>query len=518
MDFINGRSVRHLWREQCDRFGDRTYLTYRNEDGERKDYTYAAFDSRIDRTARLLADRYDVGRGDKVAIHLLNSPAYLQTWFALLKLGAVSVHSNTNQTVREAEYTFDQSDAELIVTEPTYLDTTREACKRADCTEIVVARTDAETVGEWPTLSALLDGVPADCPDADVTADDPAQILFTSGTTSKPKGTVHTHANLLFAGERQTKHLALRPEDRNSNALPLFHVNCETSAIASLTAGATFVCYEKFQADTFVKHVHEDKATLTSLIGTQVRALLDEPEKMIDDETDLRVIAFAINVTDEEKKRFEERFNVSLLNQYGQSEAMSLVTQVPLTGEQRWPSVGRPTIDREMYVVDEYGDPVEQGDIGEIAVGGTRGRNLFLEYYDMPEKTEAAFTPEGWLLTGDHGRVDEDGYLYFEDRKKNVIKTRGENVSELEVEEVLEEHPGVESAAAIGVPHNRYGEAIHAYVIRRTKSLTADALLDDMREKLSKYKRPQSVEFVNDLPRTSIGKVEKKALREVYEE
>jgi len=513
MDVIGNRTIGDIWRDQADATPDHPFLIYESDDGSIESYSYREFERHIHRTARTLREEYDIMRGDKVAIHLRNSPEYLQIWFALLTLGAVTVHSNVTHSIREVTYTVETADSTLLVTEPQYLDDVLEAARRCDNPEVVLVR-DGET--DRADIRSLAEDS-ADSSSERVTAnlesEVTAQILFTSGTTSDPKGVVLTHANLLFAGERQTKHLLLRSDDRNATALPLYHVNAQTSALASLTAGATFVLFERYRTGAIMDQLQRHAATVTSLIGTQVRAMLKQD--VADQNNDLRVITFAINVDDEQKERFETAIDTQLLNGYGLSEAMSLVTQAPIHTERRWPSIGLPVVDRTVCLLDNDGNPVPVGEVGEIAIDGERGRNIFKKYYGLPERTENAFTDDGLFLTGDYGRFDRHGYLYFVDRKKNIIETRGENVSESEVEGVLASHDAVEEAVVIGIPHDVYGEVVKAFIKpRKGIDVTEVALLDHAADRLAEFKIPESIEFVTELPRTSIGKIEKKALRD----
>lgn len=515
MDFINGKTVHDLWEERTALSGGDQFLVFEPNEGSEEAYSYAEFDELIDRTARAFYDELGIRKGDKVTIHLPNCSEYLQVWFALLKLGAVSVHSNVNHTAREVNYTINNSDTQIVVTEPEFEDLVDEATEGTDAEEVVYARTNDTEYDGAPSLTGLIEGIDPDLPDVDVSADDTAQIIFTSGTTSDPKGVIHTHANLVYAGERAAKHTALRPDDRMLTTLPVFHVNAQCiSVLSSLTVGCTVILVEEFKASENIDQLRRHRATVTSIIGTQVRALLAQPEQPTDADNDLRDVFFAINVTDEEKKRFEERFDTQLLNGYGLSETMTIVTMAPIHGDRRWPSIGRPVFDREVYLLDDDGTEVPTGEMGEIAVEGTRGRNLMKEYYKMPERTEEAFTDDGLLLTGDYGRFDEDGYLYFVDRKKNIVETRGENVSESEVEGVLEDHPGVEEAGVIGIPHDIYGEAVKAFIKRADPDLSEAELREHAEANLADFKVPAEIEFVEEFPRTSIGKIQKSTLRE----
>lgn len=515
MDFLDGKTIRDLWNERVELSGDEQFLITEESDGKQRTYTYAEFNELIDRTARSFQDELGFEKGDMVTIHLPNSAEYLQVWFALLKLGVVSVHSNTNHTAREVNYTIDNSNSRAVITSPDYEDVVAEAKEGTAAETVVYARTEGNEDLAGPTLDDLIDGVEADLPDVTLDGSDTAQIIFTSGTTSDPKGVLHTHTALLYAGERASKHTALQPDDRMMTALPVFHVNAQSiSVLSTLTVGASLVLVEEFKASTYIDQIRRHSATVTSLIGTQVRAMLAQPEQGTDSDNDLREIFFAINVTDEEKEEFEERFDAPLLNGYGLSETMTIVSMAPIYGDRSWPSIGRPAFDREVYVVDDDGTPVETGERGEIAVAGERGRNLMEGYYEMPEKTEETFTDEGWLLTGDFGRFDEDGNLYFVDRKKNIIESRGENVSEAEVEGVLENHPKVAEVGVIGVPHEVYGEAVKALVKRVDDSLTEEEIRTYAEENLADFKVPSEIQFVKEFPRTSIGKVEKSTLRD----
>ncbi len=510
MDSIGCRTLADLWSAQLEAAPDRRWLVFESAAGEVETSTYREFDDRTRRTARALHDDVGVRPGDHVALHLPNGPAYLLAWFGLLRLGAVAVHSNVTHTVRETTHTLDAGDVTAAIAAPSVIETVRAAAEGTDVDRIVPTSTDGDAAADAPTvLLRAADRASPTLPAVDVAADDPAQILFTSGTTSAPKGVVHTHANLVAAGDRQAKHVAIRADDRNATALPLYHVNAQTSALGSLTAGATFVLLEEYATDRIMDQLRTHRATITAFIGTQVRALL--AADAVDDDNDLRAITFAINVDDDKKAAFEAAIDAPLLNGYGLTEAMSLVTLAPIHGDRRWPSVGRPTVDRWVTLRDADGDCVPRGETGEIAVHGRRGRTIFQRYYGLPEETAAAFTADGAVLTGDLGRFDEAGHLHFVDRKKNIIETRGENVSEREVEDVLAAHDAVEAVAVVGVPHEIYGEAVKAYVER--DDVTADALRRHASEHLASFKVPADIEFVETLPRTGVGKVEKKALR-----
>lgn len=518
MDYLGNKTIVDLWNEQVDRSGSEWYLIYEDADGTEFAYTYQEFNESIERTARAMYDELEVRSGDKVAIHLRNSPEFLQVWFALLKMGAIAVHSNTDHTSPEISYTLETSDAEVVVTSMPYLDQVSDAMSDSDVNSVVLARTDSLTDGADFLLSDITDAAEPDSPEIDLEGDDVAQMLFTSGTTAKPKGVLHTQSNLLYSGERVSRRAVMRSDDRMLMSLPLYHVNGQIiGALSTLTAGATLVLTEEYDTDRFIDQIRRHQVTLTSIVNTQLRAILSRPPSPTDSDNRLRDVFYSINVSDEEKAEFEERFDTQLLNGYGFSEACGIISRAPPNGERRWPSVGRPPLDREVYVLDDEGNRLPPGETGEIAIDGIRGRNIMLEYYEMPEKTTDTFTDDGLLLSGDYGWFDEDGFLYFKDRKKNIIESRGVNISEREVEAVLEEYPAVEEAAVIGIPHQFYGEVPMAYVKPGDLSLTVDELAEFAKERLAEYKLPETYELVDEFPRTSIGKIEKSSLRDAQQ-
>lgn len=514
MDFVGDHTIPAAWEDRADRHADEWFLLFESEDGHQCVYDYDEFAGLVDGAARAFHDELDVRKGDRVAVHLGNSPSYVRVYFALLKLGAVVVHSNPKHTVRETRYTLDQSDAGHAVTDPEHLDVVAEASQETDVAEVVVARTDDPPTGT-ATLSDLVDHDRPFDPGVEVTPEDPAQIVFTSGTTGEPKGVVHTHANIVYGTERNCHHLGMRPTDRTCIALPLCHVHGQFHGVLAPTyAGGTVVLLEAFSASSYVDQLRKHRATVTSLIGTQMRALLAQPEQDTDADHDVRELYNAINVTDEEKTRFCDRFDVTIVNGWGLTETLTAATMSPRFGDRRWPSVGLPTFDVEIHVVDDEHEPVGPDEVGEIAVEGERGQSLMKEYYGMPDRTEAVFTDRGWLLTGDMGRMDEAGYLYFVDRKKDIVETKGENVSIAEVEGVLNDHPEVAEAAVVGAPHDVYGEVVKAYVKSAGGDLSTADLTEHAEANLSEFKVPAEIVVVEEFPRTSIGKIDRGTLAE----
>jgi crotonobetaine/carnitine-CoA ligase len=513
-DLIGDRTLRDLLEERVGLWGDREFLVFEDREGRIERYTYREFDARVNQVANgLLAE--GIRPDEKVVVHLPNSPAFLFTWFGLAKIGAVMVPTNTANTAGEMEYVLNFSDATTVVTEAAFIDMFGGALPRCPgIRRIFVARAAGAPPGtrRWDTL---WEGRPTTLPPIAFGNEQTVEILFTSGTTAQPKGVMLTHANCLWSGERASKQVRLAPGERNLTALPCFHVNAQSiSILSTLTAGATLILLELYSATKFWDQVRRHRASMISLVPALMRTISAQPPRPDDRDHALRVVFYAINCTDKEKADFEARFGVQLMNGYGLTEAMTIVTMAPIDGNRKWPSIGLPALDRQVRVVDEAGRVLPRGQVGELIVKGVPGRTLMKGYYKNPEATAAALR-DGWLHTGDNGWMDDAGYLYFFDRKKDVIKRGAENVSASEVEKALMEHPGVLECAVIGVPDPIKDEAVKAFVVARPGApLTVDEVLAHCVGRLAKFKIPSFVELRESLPKTSIGKIEKKTLRQ----
>jgi carnitine-CoA ligase len=512
IDTAGERTLRDLLTERTTRYPDKPFLICEDASGAVTRHSYAEFLDRVHAAARGFA-ALGIGHGDAVIVHLPNCAEFVISWFGLAWLGAVLVPANTASTAAEIGYMMDRSKAVAVITAPRLLDVVLAARDGVpQVKHVLLARTERPRPGTT-LLSGLMGGDgAAPCPE--VAPEDVAEIIFTSGTTSRPKGVLLTHANALRSGIRANASFGLQETDRTLTVLPAFHVNAQSFTIlAALTTGATCILIEAYSASRFWRQVRAHHASAVTLTATLVRTLLAQPPSPSDLEHGLRRNFFALNVTDQEKAAFEQRFGLELLNGYGLSEAMTLVSVAPLQGDRRWPSIGLPACDRLIRIVDEAGNEVPPGKVGEITVWGIPGRTLMKGYHRDPEATAAALQ-DGWLHTGDNGWVDEQGYLYFFDRKKDVIKRAGENVSASEVESVLMDHPLVAEAAVIGVPDPIRDEAVKAYVVSAPGAeVSVEELLSHCRARLAAFKVPAEFELRSALPKTSVGKIEKKLLR-----
>jgi carnitine-CoA ligase len=502
------RNLTDLLEERAVARGERAFLVFEDGDGAISQLTYDEFAAQVRRCARGLHE-LGIGPGDRVVVHLRNCPEVLIAWFALARLGAVFVPSNVANTAGELVHILAVSAARLAITQPALLAAVEEAIADGDV-RVVVARGAAD--GHTPFADLLGHG--AEAPRPDVGSNEVVELIFTSGTTRKPKAVMLTHSNCLRAGLDAVHCLWLDEGERCLTALPLFHVNAQAmSVMAALTVGGTLILVEEFRASRFWAQVRSHRATQTSVVAMQLRTLLAQPPDDGDADHAVRRLFYAINVTDDEKERFEERYGVALINGYGLSEAMTLATCAPIVGPRRWPSIGLPSPGRRVALVDDEGNEVATGEVGEIVVEGTPGRDIMLGYLDDPEATAEALRG-GRLHTGDNAWGDEQGFLYFFDRKKDMIKRAGENVSALEVEAALLEHPQIAEAAVVGVPDAIRDEAVAAVIVPAAAgAVSAEDVAEHCRTRLARFKVPTVVEFTDKLPKTSIGKVRKDVLR-----
>jgi crotonobetaine/carnitine-CoA ligase len=511
LDPIGDRTINDLLSERAERHGDRTFLVVEQRDGAIVQYTYGEFAELVDRCAAGLHE-LGIRRGEFVVIQLANRVELVLTWFAATRLGAAMAPSNVANTAPELQHILEVTAAPLIVTEPAFVDVVDDAIARAGATAkvaVVGEATGSQIPFEWLAAQG------SQPPDVEVSSNDLAELIFTSGTTRKPKAVMLTHANCLRSGLDSVHCLWLDEGERCLTALPLFHVNAQAmSLFGTMTVAGTLVLIEEVRASKLWEQVRRHGATQTCLVAMQLRTLLAQPRADGEGDHRLRRLFYAINVTAAEKEAFEERFGVTLINGYGLSEGMTLLTCAPVVGPRRWPSIGLPSPGRRILLLDDDGNEVAPGEVGEIVAVGTPGRDIMLGYYGDSEATAAALRPGGRMHTGDNAYADEQGFLYFFDRKKDMIKRAGENISALEVESVVLEHPHVSEAAVIGVPDEIRDEAVAVVVVASAPdAVTAEQLIEFCGERLARFKVPTHVHFADELPKTSIGKIRKEELR-----
>ena len=441
-----------------------------------------------------------VGPGDVVGLLSYNSTDFLTTIFAANHLGAVAMPINWRLAAAEVRYILEHSGARVLIADGELLDLSHAAADPLGG-DVVVQLGELGTDGERP-------------PRVPVAGDDLQRLMYTSGTTGRPKGVMITHANLAWKNYAHITELGFTAADVGLACGPLYHVGAlDLVATTMIAVGATTVIHRTFDASDVVDEIERSRVTLVWAAPAMVRAVLDVPGI---EERDLSSVRVIIAGGEKMPIPFIERLRRTFpsawfADAYGLTETVSGDTFLDRDSTvTKLGSCGRPCQYLELDIWDEQGASLPPGQRGEVVL---RGPKVFTGYWRDPEATAKAFAG-GWFHTGDVGVRDEDGYLYIVDRLKDMILSGGENIAGSEVERVLYEHPAVVEAAVVGRPDERWGEVPVAYVVRRADDeTTADALIEHCRQQLAKFKVPKDVHFIDALPRNPSGKILKRELR-----
>ncbi len=485
---------------------DKTAIAF---EGQR--LSYAAFAARIEQTATALKQEFRVGRGDRVAILSLNRPDYLVLLYACARLGAMLVPLNWRLAVAEQLFILTDAGARLLVLEQASEAVLPELARIAPGTAVVGLDFEPPGGTAFETLLARGDGSSQN-PHTDLSC--PLLIVYTSGTTGRPKGAVLRQEALFWNGVMSQHMHNMTSDDHVLTVLPFFHVgglNIQTTP--ALQLGATVTIHARFVPDTALAAIEQERPTLTVMVPAIIQAVSEHPAWATTDLSSLKSVATGSTIVPPHLiDRFVAR-GVPVLQVYGSTETCPIAVYTRLGGDlSRAGSTGLAGLCCEAKVIDQAGTEVPAGTSGEIAV---RGPNVFCEYWGNADATRDALH-DGWYRTGDIGLCDADGYFWVRDRKKNMIISGGENIYPAEVERVLLEHPDVSECAVIGRPDPRWDEVPVAYVIQRSGCrLEADELRAHLQAQLARFKVPRDVVFVTDLPRTALGKVQHFLLKQL---
>ena len=527
------KTLHQVLRETAKRLPDKAALIYFG-----KKVTFRELDELSDRFAAALADM-GVGKGDKVAIMLPNCPQFVIAYYGALKAGAINVPLNPLYTPREVEYAVNNSEAKVIVVLDQTYNKVKEVKDRTRLEHVIytsvvdfmpplikfLARVfkglKPLKIPEATSFLELLGKYPPKPPEVDVKPDDLAMLLYTGGTTGVPKGVMLTHFNLL-SNAVQTCTVGFIEEDSIAlGVLPFFHSYGLTTVLnSSIYKGVTAVILPRFSPEDVFKAIKKYKPTHFPGVPTMYIALLNHPA-LSKYREHMRSIRFCISgaapLPLEIAKKWREVTGGMIVEGYGLSEASPVTHVNPLDDikKVKFGSIGVPVPDTDAKIVDlETGEKeLPPGEVGELVV---KGPQVGLGYWKMPEETEETFR-EGWLYTGDIAKMDEDGYFYIVDRKKDMINVGGLKAWPREIEEVLYQHPAVKLAAVVGVPDEFYGEVPKAFIVLRDEykgKVKPGEIIDFCKERLAKYKVPKHIEFRDELPTTLVGKVLRRVLKE----
>lgn len=488
-------------------------------------FTYAQVNAMANQVAQGLIG-LGVEKGDKVALGCPNLPFFPIIYYGILKAGAVVVPLNVLLKPREIAYHLQDSDAKVYFcfegTADLPMGTMGHAgFQQVDSCEHMVMIT-ANPAAPSPidgvmTLGMLMYEKSPTFAGVDTDAMDTAVILYTSGTTGQPKGAELSHSNMVMNARLSDNMYEAADHEIHLITLPLFHSFGQTVQMNSgFYNGATITLLPRFDAEAALGIIQRDNVTIFAGVPTMYWAMLNVPDA--ETKFDLGKIADNMRLCAsggaampvEVMRAFEEKFNVVILEGYGLSETSPVASFNPEIGVRKPGSVGLPVWGVQIRIVDVNDEDVAQGELGEILI---KGHCVMKGYYKRPEETAVSIR-DGWLYTGDIGRIDEDGYVYIADRVKDMIIRGGFNVYPRELEEVMVTHPDVSLVAVIGIPHDQHGEEVKAYVIPNAgATITEDELRDWCKENMAAYKYPRIIEFREELPMTATGKILKRELK-----
>lgn len=511
---FESQDIRTLIDDQAARRGHHPFLIWEPFEGEGASWSYARFAEAVRRFAAGLQAR-GVRPADRVIVHLDNCPESLIAWLGCAYAGAVAVTTNARSSRDEIAYFASHSGAVGGITQPRFAGIVRAAAPQLAWIAVTAddngAPAEADVSGFEP-----FSAIDSDPGTLAVRPHDPWAhfgIQYTSGTTARPKAVLWTHANALWGARMCAQNEDLRPDDVHLVYLPLFHTNAQVySVAAALWAGATVVLQPRFSASRFWPVSLKHGCTWTSMVPFCLKSLMEQPRP---ERHSYRLWGNGVCAPPTDAV-----FGVKTIGWWGMTETMTHGT-VGLVDQFNAPmSMGRPSPAYEIHVVGEDGKPVGPGQTGDLLVGGRRGVSLFLEYAGDPVATAAAFREDGLFITGDRVRVGEDGWLYFADRSKDMLKVGGENVAASEIERVVASVAGVVECAVVARRHPMLDEVPVAFVIPRDP---ADATLPDRvmaacREALAGFKQPHEVRLIAELPRSTLEKIAKAELRAMLKE
>ncbi|MGD8832519.1 MAG: long-chain-fatty-acid--CoA ligase, partial [Pseudomonadales bacterium] len=467
--------------------------------------TYGELNSRANRVANAFLAA-GIQKGERVGLLLMNSAEFMESYFALAKIGAVVVPLNWRLVPDELEFILKDSETKRLIFDSDFVDTVAELHSRGDATDVAQwLQVGEETAHFAQPYAAFRDAAPADEPPTRAADDDMLYIMYTSGTTGLPKGVVHTHDSAIWAILTIAATTDYHEGDIYLGALPMFHVGALTPLAVNVYAGATSVVMRSFDPTLAWELIEREKITT----GLAVPAMLNFMVQVGDyqerfDFSSVRWIMTGAAPVPASLTRLYHDLGIGLLQVYGLTESCGPACVMDSANAMRFPeSTGKAFFHTEVRVVNEAGEDSAPGEAGEVWV---RGRHIMREYWNRPDATAETLV-DGWLRTGDIATMNEEGFVAIQDRIKDMIISGGENVYPAEIEGVLAQHPQIVEAAVIGRPSERWGESPLAIVVRRDEALTEADVLEFCRGKLAGYKQPKGVVFIDVIPRNPSGKI-----------
>lgn len=477
--------------------------------------TKKKFNQRVNQTANAFLE-LGVKKGDRVGVLMANSNVYLEILFAMAKIGGIMVALNSRLAPDELDYIINDAEPKVMAYSPEFVQTIETLRDRLPSVKHYFCEMEggAENDRLFESWIADKSDQEPDCEEK-VVIEDPLFIMYTSGTSGLPKGAVITQQNVLFNVINIVLNVSLTKQDINVACAPLFHVSALTiSAMPPIYTGGLLVIQRAFDPSAFLKLVETHKVTWTMGVPVMWQFAAAMPEFKTADISSLRFLVSGGSLTPRALIETYGKRGIQMITGFGMTETAGAATsQRPEAINQGIGSSGKAHLHTLIRIIDMEGKPVKRGEIGEILM---KGPNIMKEYWRRPEATAETIV-DGWLYSGDIGYLDEDGFLYIQDRKKDMYKSGGENVYPAQVEDVIHSLEGVSDVAVIGIPDEQWQEVGMAIVVKKPEAdLSEDGVIAHCRENLASYKCPKKVEFVDQLPRTITGKLLKKDLKKQY--
>ncbi len=485
---------------------------------EGKRLTYGDLNNRVNRLANAFLDM-GIGKGEHVLLLAQNCNEFMEVYFALAKIGGVLVPVNWRLAPREIEYICTNSRSVAFLVQADYCPAVNSIREKLDGVKDYVCIGQG-TPGNMKSYDELLEAYPPGEPHMKwgVSLGDDVAIIYTSGTTGRPKGAIHTHAGHLWHAANSAIGFQVRPDDRSLVCCPLFHVaGFHNFSFHMYYVGGTVIMHRSFNETKIFEDIERERVTLLFAVSSMIVRLVEHPDIGRHDLSSLRKIwtgaePFPIPTIRKIKETWPA---LEFVQAYGFTEGISTTSFLEdRHAISKIGSVGKPFYGVEAMVVDEQGNEVAPGGTGELVQKGTQ---VMREYWGKPPEAGPTFDENGWYHSGDRVRLDEEGYMYIVGRIKDMIISGGENIYPAEVEQVLYTHPKIKEVAVIGVPHERWGEAVKAIIVLQPgEEMTDQEVIEYCKQNIASYKKPKYVIFIEQLPRLASGKIAKAELRQRY--
>ena len=494
-------------------------------DGNR--FSFALINDRVNRLANAIA-AMGVSKGDRVGFLDVNGNPYVEAYFACAKLGAIFVPMNFRAKAAELAYMISNAEAKLLFVGEQYRDMVDGLMDQAPSVKRRISL--GAPYAQVPGYEDCLSEASADEPGTEIDDEDITILMYTAGTTGRPKGVALKHSGFVTYVLNNVEPAGPDIEERNLLTVPMYHVAGMQAMLAGVYGGRTLVMMRQFEVNQWMASVEQEQVTRAMLVPTMLKRIVDDPGFASRDLSSLKIVTYgaAPMPLPVIKKAIAALPWVRFINAFGQTETASTISMLgpedhQLTGtpeeidqklKRLTASIGKPLSDVEVKIVDEDGNTLAPHQVGEILVKGDR---VMSGYWNDDQKTAQVMTRDGWLRTSDRGYIDEDGYIFLAGRSDDIIIRGGENIAPAEVESVLQSHPMIDEAVIIGITDPEWGQEPRAIVVlKEGANLTEQEIIDYTKPLLAGFKRPRSVVFVDALPRNVMGKVLRKQLRELY--